>query len=352
MEVKPFYDHWISYSTKKTYEWLNTYDTREAKNRRIFKLIDKENDEVRQKAKKERNEEVRALVAFVRKRDKRVQTYTKQLEMRRLKNRQKQEEISRRKRKERIQQLNESGEQAEWMKFENVRSELEEVENLLTKEFKEEISDSLSDIESCSIYCAACNKIFKTPKAFANHEHSKKHKENLQKLKEVMIEEEEDFTEHVEEPGDNIPSENEVTSNEEVEILPKQARKKHEDVLKLDADNNISDVPENDDHVSRTQKNKKRRVNVIPSSGEKVKCEYHEERETAHEKLKRDKKRNKKSSASATKDVDIDKNACCVTCKAVFPSKNKLFGHLKESGHSVFIPPRDLEGQKLKKKVK
>ncbi|KAI4467563.1 dnaj subfamily c member 21 [Holotrichia oblita] len=79
-DVAQFYDYWMSYSTKKSYVWLDPHNIKDAPNRKIFKLIEKENDKIRQKAKRERNEEVRNLVAFVRKRDKRVQAHIKELE--------------------------------------------------------------------------------------------------------------------------------------------------------------------------------------------------------------------------------------------------------------------------------
>lgn len=60
--------------------WLDKYDIREADNRRVLKLLEKENNKIRQKARKERNDEIRQLVTFVRKRDKRVIAHTKFLQ--------------------------------------------------------------------------------------------------------------------------------------------------------------------------------------------------------------------------------------------------------------------------------
>ena len=57
----------------RSYSWLDKYDTRQADNRRIVRLMEKENKKVRDAARKERNELVRTLVKFVQKRDKRVQ---------------------------------------------------------------------------------------------------------------------------------------------------------------------------------------------------------------------------------------------------------------------------------------
>ena len=49
------------------------YDVRTAANRPTQRLMEKENKKLRESSRKKRNEEVRALVMYVRKRDKRVQ---------------------------------------------------------------------------------------------------------------------------------------------------------------------------------------------------------------------------------------------------------------------------------------
>ena len=48
-----------------------------------------------------------------------------------------------------------------------------------------------SEDDDDGFFCVACDKFFRSDKAFANHEKSKKHKENVQLLKELMLEEEE-----------------------------------------------------------------------------------------------------------------------------------------------------------------
>jgi DnaJ homolog subfamily A member 5 len=73
--VHNFYGFWQSFSTKKSYAWTDEYDTRQAENRRIVRAMEKENKKFREKARKARNEQIRTLVAFVRKRDKRVEAY-------------------------------------------------------------------------------------------------------------------------------------------------------------------------------------------------------------------------------------------------------------------------------------
>lgn len=59
----------------------------EIRERRVLKVIEKETRKIQQKARKERNESVRSLVAFVRKRDKRVLANKQFLEQKALQNR-------------------------------------------------------------------------------------------------------------------------------------------------------------------------------------------------------------------------------------------------------------------------
>lgn len=190
--VHDFYAYWQSYNTKKSYAWLEPYDIRDMPNRRVLRLVEKENRKVRDKAKRERNEQVRNLAAFVRKRDKRVQAYAARLAERARENFLKTQERKKAQLLERQKLLREHTE-SEWSKFSNIEAELRNIEANLAAEFGEELSsdgDAENDdgcVDDNSLYCVACNKIFKTHKAFVNHENSRKHKENVSALKASMV---------------------------------------------------------------------------------------------------------------------------------------------------------------------
>ncbi|ESO06551.1 hypothetical protein HELRODRAFT_64358 [Helobdella robusta] len=61
--VGPFYSYWDSYSTAKTYVWVDHYDIRQAPNRQIRKAMEQENKKLRDKARKNRNEEIRVRLS-------------------------------------------------------------------------------------------------------------------------------------------------------------------------------------------------------------------------------------------------------------------------------------------------
>ena len=74
-DVTAFYNAWEGFTSCLSFAWEDAYhlnDIREAPNRRIRRLMEDDNKKKRKAAKKERVEEVCALVRFVKKRDPRV----------------------------------------------------------------------------------------------------------------------------------------------------------------------------------------------------------------------------------------------------------------------------------------
>ena len=74
-EVQAFYNGWEGFTSCLSFAWEDEYhlhDIKEAPNRRIRRLMEEDNAKRRKTAKKERVEEVCALVRFVKKRDPRI----------------------------------------------------------------------------------------------------------------------------------------------------------------------------------------------------------------------------------------------------------------------------------------
>lgn len=377
--VAPFYSYWMYYSTKKTFYWLDPHDTRQAPNHKIAKLIEKENKKVRDKAKKQRNEEVRNLVAFVRKRDKRVQAWNKLLENKAKENQKKSEENRIQKMQERRSQMKDYKE-SEWLKFANVENDLKQIEENLAKEFGDECSDSENEdseeiISSNSFFCVACNKVFKTEKSFANHEKSKKHKENVHLLKETIVKENtilnlpsSDITTTAKESDDSNKF-NTIEINEEKK---KKKKLKQKMTVKSTTDSSESEDSNNDFDILQTQSKKSRNRNIgnnntsdeeFEKKGKKKNKKQIKITDTTHRNLENssDSVENKLSFLKISQSQPLDKSNCskstkkyrktdsnnekeinvdlvCAVCQNQFPSKNKLFNHLKATGHSVYLP--------------
>ena len=70
--VAPFYAFWSDFSTHRSFAWLDKWNLKEATDRPTLRAMEKENKKLRELGKRQRNEEIRELVAFIRKHDKRV----------------------------------------------------------------------------------------------------------------------------------------------------------------------------------------------------------------------------------------------------------------------------------------
>ncbi|XP_015596605.1 dnaJ homolog subfamily C member 21 [Cephus cinctus] len=481
--VHQFYSYWQSYSTKRSFAWLDPYDIRDTPNRRVLRLVEKENKKVRDKAKRERNEQVRNLVAFVRKRDKRVQAHAQKLAEKAKENAKKAQERKRQQLLERQKQIKNSL-VSEWSTFSNIETELKAIEANLAAEFGEELSSD-SDInnddeieDTNTLYCVACNKIFKTHKAFTNHENSKKHKENLAAMKSSMVKDDEEFQSNSEEHDSDSKSESKEKAMEDLKaqgvklatdhgipdflMYPQNEPSNNDDIVtsdeekvsdpdsdviteqtetagpvlvnpklmkslngksERDSDEELLSDEEEEKYVKKSKKQKKKKGKNIQKAvvehdtdeeqdladldmglSKKQRKKQQQQKvaldrikqndqekavkkmediqdeddddEKVHENFKANDDDNRGSENSHTdgiilekskgkkakearraqknsgenkgkleknkKDINIeeirDVEHCCVTCKTEFSSKNKLFEHLKKTGHSVYLP--------------
>ncbi|XP_077398493.1 dnaJ homolog subfamily C member 21-like [Vanacampus margaritifer] len=132
--VHIFYGYWQSFCTRKNFAWKEEYDTRQASNRWEKRAMEKENKKTRDKARKERNELVRQLVAFMRKRDRRVQAHRKEVEERNAEKSRKAQEI---RRKQRLSQakLAEEYKEQKWAAMSELEKELQQMEAQYGEEF-------------------------------------------------------------------------------------------------------------------------------------------------------------------------------------------------------------------------
>jgi DnaJ family protein A protein 5 len=294
--------------------------------------------------------------------------------------------------------------------------------------YGESESDREEELEAAvnSLYCVACNKLFKTEKAFSNHENSKKHKDSVEVLKASMLDEEEelavsenkqrteDLCDYLEisslsgiSSNSDTSSQDELDKSESLEVqserthkkrsknripnicnitddstsdaefqmssgLSKKQRKKQWQMMQVQqsipsginteengAGNNNADstagenLSEIFDIFAEKVKGKKTKVVKkenkldVPKEGkvynrkevadgikEEGKSDYVE---IKNKRAKGVKKVGSKVGSDGTDNLQ-DLNHCCITCRSEFPSKNKLFDHLKKTGHSVFIP--------------
>ncbi|XP_074712044.1 dnaJ homolog subfamily C member 21 isoform X3 [Strix uralensis] len=247
--VHPFYAYWQSFCTQKNFAWKEEYDTRQASNRWEKRAMEKENKKTREKAKKERNELVRQLVAFIRKRDKRVQAHRKLVEEQNAEKTRKAEEF-RRQQKLKQAKLAEQYKEQSWITMSDLERELQEMEAQYEKEFGDgsDDEDELEEQETKGIedklhdeteeaefldglYCPACDKLLKAKKMMKNHEKSKKHREMVALLRQQLEEEEGKFPVSLDDASGIHTEEEEEPEDMPKQKLSKKQRKKQKTMM-------------------------------------------------------------------------------------------------------------------------
>ena len=400
--VQPFYAYWQSYSTLKSYVWLEKYDLREAPNRRVQRLMEKDNKKIRDAVKKERNEEVRALVKFVRKRDKRVKAY---LELLKEKDEERQR-ITKQKRLEALRErekMFEAYKEESWASLSGLEEDLVQMNVHLDSEFgrDNDISESQSDEEEVQqYYCVACDKAFKTEKALVNHEKSRKHKDKVAAIKREMADSEDidDLALHNEENGVN----EDCDARTELEYLSKRQHSVDETCADFVSVGELNLMDSVDLSTMRIKGNNRYKVKVLHERkralsgiGEGDLERGEEEKEAANEESnrmeakseereveettqnmsnenrittsdidnketedgkenlesqesegdrqttgaiteKRKPKEGNKKSPQSSKEPAANSFKCNV-CQDSFPTRNKMFQHIKELGHALNV---------------
>lgn len=319
------------------------------RNRKVIKIFDKENKKIQIKARKERNEEVRNLVAFVKKRDKRVQAHRKLLEERVEINRQKSEQ----KKIEQMKKLNDEVEEQR----KNMGSILNEGYEEQLKELEanyfdmyindgEEIlsgdSDSLDDLS-----CEACNRVFKDSQSYTTHLSTKKHRLNETILSSMQNSKPNDQDDNPEPSEEKAVSNTEETQEKSTKPRRKIGKKKTDQKIMLDTELSHDeivgklkvDVSDDDDFDWNSGK-----------KGKKVKQKGQNKgnlKPDISSFVNQDKEEVQATSEPVAHIENMSTSFSCETCKSNFVSKNKLFDHLKKTNHSVYLPK-----EKKRNKVK
>ncbi|XP_071322144.1 dnaJ homolog subfamily C member 21 isoform X4 [Trachinotus anak] len=371
--VHVFYGYWQSFCTRKNFAWKEEYDTRQASNRWEKRAMEKENKKTRDKARKERNELVRQLVAFVRKRDRRVQAHRKLVEEQNAEKIKKVEEL-RRKQKLSQAKLAEEYKEQSWAAMSELEKELQQIEAQYGEEFgdasesEEEEQDmdtreknseeggdaDLPDGDELTIdyyddlYCPACDKSFKSDKAMKNHEKSKKHREMVALLRQQLKEEEDSLglnlngKQEKKEENEQEEEEEEEEDFEEEEEKPRQklSKKQKRKKKQKEVAHTAPEKEEEEKPTPTTFEEDAPEKSADPTEPEKQDDLPPTEVKSSSGKTKgkkgggKDKPKNVKSNTGGEQFPEKEVNLRCVTCNNEFPTRNKLFDHLKTSGHA------------------
>jgi DnaJ homolog subfamily A member 5 len=111
--VVAFYQAWESFSSILNYAWADQWNVQEAEQRRVRRAMDEDNKRARRKARYTRNEEIAALVHFVKRRDPRVIHHKERQEMEKLLKEKELKEAAAARKEEKAKAMEEWREQAE-----------------------------------------------------------------------------------------------------------------------------------------------------------------------------------------------------------------------------------------------
>lgn len=324
--VRPFYNFWCGFNTHKPFGWLDEYDIRQAPNRRVVKLMEKENKKIRDKAKKDRNDKIQALIEFVRKRDKRLKAYAETLKLKSAENSKRMEEARRKRIKDKQKEMA-NYKESDWSKFSNVEEELKVIEESLIAEYgSSDEFDSDDEMANC-LYCVACNKVFKTEKAFQNHEKSKKHKENIDLIKVEMLNDEKLLNN--EEPVSNNSSSNDNSQSHSDEESVVDEAEYDSSSSNEESCNSLSSETE----AKEFSKNKIKNINPLNvqndiDTDDVLEADLSSEEETTTIKRKPNKKKKKHSQT-----LDEINVFYCLTCDQCFKTEKALHNHQTSNKH-------------------
>ena len=185
-EVREFYAHWSNFTSAMLFSWEDVYDEREAPNRFVRRKMEQENRKARSSARRKFQDQVRQLVAYAKRRDRRVLLADKERQEEKLRKQRQLEEAKKAKAAERKAAREEywREQQELWDAQEPLDDADEQRAFRLADEGDSATEMPIDDAEAHEatpvvFYCELCDKTFKSEKALRNHEKSKAHRKAL-----------------------------------------------------------------------------------------------------------------------------------------------------------------------------
>ncbi|KAL4242766.1 Multifunctional chaperone and stress response protein [Abortiporus biennis] len=273
--ARTFYNYWLHFSTAKDFAWAEQWNLNEAPERRVRRLMEKDNKKARDDARKEYNETIRDLVTFLRKRDPRYKSHLAR-----------QHEAATAKSSKLSSSTLPSSSASPRSgtgtstPTANNNNTTPPTYTYVEQEWQKVKPEGEADLEWAAVEeeeeeeweCVACNKRFRSEAQWDSHERSRKHMQAVEKLKKEMEEEDELFGLGEEEESREVESEGEeeVAGDEEneneddavdsvnaetVTVEEAEADTAHKDVVE-DQSSTISPPPPLPRPNTRTKKSK------------------------------------------------------------------------------------------------
>ncbi|KAL9089366.1 MAG: hypothetical protein Q9159_002582 [Coniocarpon cinnabarinum] len=353
--VKQFYSAWSGFGTIKSFSWRDKYRANEAEDRRMRRLIEKENMRFRREGIAEFNDAVRSLVAFARKRDPRYQSNTQNET-----ERQKALQDASKAQAARMRAANERARQAAEAPVPIWAQNQEGTTGFGAEEGTFDESSS----EEEHFECVACRKTFKSEKQYEAHEKSNKHKKAIQTLRRKLQKEDshiasdQDLSQGEDEANDRPGDEAEDVTTDELREVKRDDAEQVQAVYD-DGSGTGDEMQTNTDTVdglsSRlesaslsdesqiTEDDEELKIHSTPPSTLDTTPPLQPPDQSLPAAARRPKKgkaaqkREKKAAKAAEAEVEGLKFKCAV-CEATFPSKSRMHQHIKDFRHAAPQP--------------
>jgi DnaJ homolog subfamily A member 5 len=356
---KAFYAIWSSFTTNKSFSWKDKYRLTDAPDRRIRRLMEKENKKLRDDAIREFNDAVRSLVAFVKKRDPRYKPNTQSEAERQAILRESVAAQAARSRAANQEKL------ADFVVPEWVSSRDDVHQD---SEFEDsEVETIIEQIE-----CVVCDKTFKSEKQFEAHEKSKKHKQAIQVLRRRLKKEDKELG--LDLPAEANPSSlaGEADAEDSTSSLGPTSGVidgKEADLVTATPGESLSEpsgasLSDDSDYVSREEVGSRVSAPSETAPGTRTGDEADGSLADSMGVLqvgydssptktmgKAAQKRQKKAAKQANEESNASaERHICNVCRETFPSRSKLFDHIKGTGHALASGPAKGSGKRRGKR--
>ncbi|AMD19445.1 HBR544Wp [Eremothecium sinecaudum] len=408
-KLRAFYSKWGSFNSLKSFSWEDDYMYSRNYDRKTKREINKRNEKKRAQARSEYNKTVKRFVTFIKKFDTRMKEGQKKFEAE--KKKKLQEALKKQVEKDRQAYDAAISDPFQLQSWQTVdKAYWEELEKQFASSDEEDAeSNSDEEVITHPRKCITCNKKFKSQRQFENHNNTNAHKKKLKKVKWQMrkesmhlgLEDISDLSEYdsaKEEHNSSSASEHEDDSDSdsdsssfsedseqnaeslEMDDILKELDKIEKELRLVDelssSDDNSSQFCVEDGVLSELDMQ-------LASDTEKIASDVAEDpkvpdgSQKEHEldkilsevrgneewdaktptkkanKKRKDKKPSKTSSAQSSniKSDSHIQGPSCGSCGLVFNSRNKLFAHIKSSGHAV-APAKAKKVNPKKKKSK
>ncbi|TFK28209.1 DnaJ-domain-containing protein [Coprinopsis marcescibilis] len=332
--AREFYTVWSNFATEKDFSWVEQWKLSEAPDRRVRRLMEKDNKKARDDARREYNETVRTLVKLLKKRDPRFKkSDSEQKEVVAMATNNVQPSHTR-------APVAEVYVEQAWQKVDKQNSHADLEWGLVEGENDEEEWE-----------CVACGKSFRSEAAWDSHERSKKHLKEIERLRREMEIEDEEL--ELQEDADEA----------EVDLAVEEDNEEEEtSALLSQTSPHISEAPPDDfalDEIDQTQPLMKRKQSDpkpnqeetearMPMSRTERKAARRAQLDTLDDNPPSQEQGSlepevgasapsKKRGKRVKKDAPTDNNALwqCNVCQEDFSSRSKLFDHIKAEGHAA-----------------